>query len=60
METRKKGKQATSISLCPTKNQRFNSNQIRTNAPRQINDAGVPKPIRKLIVGRSGKIGYSK
>lgn len=40
--------------------QRMNSNQIRIGSKSRKTSAGFPKPVRKLKVGRNGKIGYSK
>lgn len=49
-----------SFSLNEAAKPRFNMNQIRVDTSKRIVNAGLPKPTRKLIVGRSGKIGYAK
>lgn len=60
MGTTKTSKEIISFSLNETVKPRFNASQIRIDTSKRIVDAGLPKPTRKLIVGRSGKIRYVK
>lgn len=60
MGTRKTSNEVISFSLNETTKPRFTAGQIRIDTSKRIVDTGLPKPLRKLIVGRSGKIGYSK
>ena len=60
MVTSKTSKEIISFSLNETTKPRFNASQIRIDTSKRIVDAGLPKPTHKLIVGRSGKIGYAK
>lgn len=60
MGTSKTSKVIISFSLNEAAKPRFNMNQIRVDTSKRIVNAGLPKPTRKLIVGRSGKIGYAK
>lgn len=60
MGTNKISKEVISFSLNETTKPRFNANQIQIDVSKRIVDAGIPKPTHKLVVGRSGKIGYAK
>ena len=52
--------ETSSFSLIETTKPKFNSSQIRIDASKRIIGAGIPKTTRKLVVGRSGKIVFSK
>lgn len=57
MATRKR---VSTFSLNETVTPKFNTGQIHVDSSKRVMDYGLPKPTRKLTVGRSGKVGYSK
>ena len=60
MERNKTSKVVIAFSLNKTSKPKFNASQIRIGTSKQKGVPGIPKPTRKLVVGRSGKIGYEK
>lgn len=49
-----------SFSLYATQKPRFSTYQIKVNSSKCATTIGLPKQTRKLIIGRDGKIEYSK
>lgn len=49
-----------SFSLHETIKPKIQDSQIRLNERRKVIVTGIPKPDHKLVVRRSGKIGFSK
>ena len=60
MEESKTCVSGISFSVSETARPRFDAHKIRVDNSKQSGKTGMPKPMRKLIVGRSGKIGFSK
>lgn len=60
MKESKSNLSGISFSVSETARPRFDAHKIRIDESKQTQSAGMPKPMRKLVVGRSGKIGFSK
>lgn len=60
MPNKKNGNGRVVFSLHEAAKPKFTSVQIRIDEVIHKSNAGLPKAQKKLIVGRAGKIGFSK